>query len=131
MNIILVGSRSVESLEGHWVDSFRMLGHNAHIVDVTDGLPVSGRVNYWASRFWERYDRVISTKLMHRIVRLQPDLVLVVYRHTHPALVDGLRKQLPGVPVAQLNPDALSNLEKQQIIAAGFDYYFAKETFHC
>ena len=29
----------------------------------------------------------------------------------------------------QLNPDALSNLEKQQIIAADFDYYFSKEPY--
>ena len=129
MNVVIVGSRAVESLEGHLADSFRTLGHDASVVDGTDGLPISARAHYWASRFLERYDWVISKKLMHRIGRLRPDLVLVVYRHTHPALVGGLKKQLPGVPIAQLNPDALSNLEKQQIIAADFDYYFSKEPY--
>jgi spore maturation protein CgeB len=36
---------------------------------------------------------------------------------------------LPKTPVAQINPDALTNLEKGQIIAADFDYYFAKEPY--
>ena len=129
MKIVLVGSRAVESLEQHLSDSFRVLGHDPIIIDVTDGLPVSAKINYWLSRFVEGYDRVICKHVAERILSLQPDLVLVVYRFVHPVLVDHLKKQLPGVPLVQLNPDALSNLEKQQIIAADFDYYFSKEPY--
>ena len=129
MNVVIVGSRAVESLEEHLADSFRTLGHDACVVDITDGLPFSNRLNYWTSRFCEPYDRAIGNLTAMRVSKLQPDLVLVVYRHTHPILVQELKKRLPNIPVAQLNPDALTNLEKQQIIAADFDYYFSKEPY--
>lgn len=129
MNIIIVGSRAVESLEQHLSDSFRALGHQSSVMDIVDGLPVSSTINYWLSRFVDAYDRLVCQRLADRIAALKPDLVLVVYRFTHPVLVEWLKIWLPGVPLVQLNPDALSNLEKQQIIAANFDYYFSKEPY--
>ena len=127
MNIVIVGSRAVDSLELHLADSFQTLGHIVSVLDVTDGWPISSKINYWASRFIEFYDLAISRRLGNNIAQLVPDLVLVVYRHMHPMLVELVKAQLHNIPVVQINPDALSNLEKQQIIAADFDYYFSKE----
>lgn len=129
MHVVLVGRRAFDSLEYHLSDSFRTLGHTASILDVTDVGFSTPKINYWASRFIEPYDRAVARRLAHKIARQRPDLVLVVYRHLHPSLVEQVKQQLPGVPVAQLNPDALSNLEKQQIIAADFDFYFSKEPY--
>lgn len=129
MNVVIVGSRRVDSLEQHLCDSFRVLGHDVSLVDAADGVPVSSKVNYWLSRFVEPYDRAINKHIAHKIIQFRPDLVLVVYRYMHPVLVDRLKKQLLGVPIVQMNPDPLSNLEKQQIIAADFDYYFSKEPY--
>ncbi|MBD2751380.1 CgeB family protein [Spirosoma validum] len=129
MRVVIVGSKAFDSLEYHLSDSFQALGHVASILDVTDVTPVSSKINYWASRFCESYDRSVSQRLADRIIRLQPDLVLVVYRHLHPILVEIVKAKLPGTPVVQINPDALSNLEKQQIIAADFDHYFSKDPY--
>lgn len=129
MRVVIVGNKAFDSLEFHLGDSLQALGHAASILDVTDVMPVSPKLNYWASRFCEPYDRVVSQRLATKLIRLRPDLVLVVYRNLHPVLVDQVKTALPGVPVVQLNPDALSNLEKQQIIAADFDYYFSKEPY--
>ncbi|AUD05548.1 CgeB family protein [Spirosoma pollinicola] len=129
MKVVIVGHRAFDSYEYNLSDSFRALGHTVSIVDITDVLPVSARLNYWASRFLESYDRVVSVRLAHKVASVQTDLVLVVYRNLHPLIVKQLKEHVAGVPIVQMNPDALSNLEKQQIIAAEFDYYFSKEPY--
>ncbi|MCX6218385.1 glycosyltransferase [Spirosoma sp.] len=129
MKIVIVGSRTFDSFEYNLCDSFRMLGHDASIIDIVDVLPVSVRLNYWVSRFIESYDRVVSVRLANKVALLRPDLVLVVYRNLHPMIVRQIKDHWPAAPVVQINPDALSNLEKQQIIAADFDHYFSKEPF--
>ncbi|GAB4021417.1 CgeB family protein [Spirosoma koreense] len=129
MRVVIVGSKLFDSLEYHLEDSLRALGHVATILDVTDVAPVSPKITYWMARFSESYDRTVSQRLANRVVQFHPDLVLVVYRNLHPTLVERIKKRLPDVVVAQINPDALSNLEKQQIIAADFDHYFSKDPY--
>ncbi len=129
MNIIIVGRHLFDSLEYHLADSFRLLGHNTRIVDVTGRGALLQKIGYWSARFAGSYDRAVGHRLATRIIHHKPDLVIVVYRHLHPVLVDDIKNKLPHIPVVQVNPDALSNLEKQQIIAADFDYYFSKEPY--
>ncbi|MFD2932686.1 CgeB family protein [Spirosoma flavum] len=129
MKVVIVGSRTFDSFEYHLSDSFSVLGHDVSILDVIDVLPVSAKLTYWASRFIKSYDRAVSVRLANKIALLDPDLVLVVYRNLHPVLVEKFKVQCPGIPVVQINPDALSNLEKQQIIATDFDHYFSKEPY--
>ncbi|SOD90182.1 CgeB family protein [Spirosoma fluviale] len=129
MKIAIIGSQAFDSFEYNLCDSFRTLGHEVSIVDIADVLPVSVRLNYWVSRFIESYDRVVSVRLANKVALLRPDLVLVVYRNLHPMIVRQIKEHCPGPLVVQINPDALSNLEKQQIIAADFDHYFSKEPF--
>lgn len=129
MKVILIGSRAFDSLEYHLSDSFRALGHEAVTLDVTDVVPVSRKMTYWASRFVASYDRIVGRRLACRAIAMRPDLVVVVYRNLHPVLVEAIKEQRPAVPVVQVNPDALTNLEKQQIIAADFDHYFTKEPY--
>ena len=129
MNIIVVGSQAVDSLERHLCDSFRALGHETTLLDVAGQWPIASKINYWLSRFVECYDRSVAKKLADDVLKLNPNLVVVVYRYMHPVLVEQLKKHRADVPVVQLNPDALSNFEKQQIIAADFDYYFSKEPY--
>ena len=129
MRVVIVGSKAFDSLEYHLCDSLQTVGHVASILDVTNVIPVSPKITYWTSRFIGGYDRVVGQRLADKIVHLDPDLVLVVYRNLHPVLVERIKKQSPNLLVVQINPDALSNLEKQQILAADFDYYFSKEPY--
>ena len=129
MKTVIVGRRAFDSLEYHLADSVRALGGQALIIDGASQYTLARKAHYWASRFVESYDRVMCTQLARRVAAEQPDLVLVVYRHLHPVFVDVVKQLLPGSTVAQVNPDALSNLEKQQIIAADFDHYFTKEPY--
>ncbi|PRY42048.1 spore maturation protein CgeB [Spirosoma oryzae] len=129
MKTVIVGSCAFDSLEYHLADSVRALGGQALIIDGAGQYTLARKAHYWASRFVESYDRAMCTQLARRVATERPDLVLVVYRHLHPVFVDVVKQLLPGATVAQVNPDALSNLEKQQIIAADFDHYFTKEPY--
>lgn len=129
MTIAIVGSRAFDSLEYHLADALRVAGHDVRLLDMTDVAPVSYKLTYWATRFAEPADRWLARRVACRIRAWQPRLVLVVYRHMHPLLVESIKRDLPGTLVAQVNPDALTNLEKQQVIAAEFDQYFSKEPY--
>jgi spore maturation protein CgeB len=129
MRVILVGSRAFDSLEYHLSDALQVLGHTTLIIDPAAGAIVPAKITYWAARFSERYERFVAEQTATRIIAHRPDLVLVVYRTMHPVLVDRIKASLPDIPVAQINPDALTNLEKQQIIASNYDYYFSKEPY--
>ncbi|GAB3572184.1 hypothetical protein GCM10027578_31890 [Spirosoma luteolum] len=129
MHIVLVGNPAFDSLEFHLADACCALGHTAEIIDTAGTLPLLRKLTYWAGRFVAPYDRSRMQQLASRIARRQPDLVLVVYRHLHPALTDALRQQCPGAVLAQINPDHVANLENQQILAADFDHYFTKEPY--
>ncbi len=129
MKVVIVGSKAFDSLEYHLSDSLQALGYEARLLDIDDAFPVSTKINYWFSRFCQPYDRAVSVRLANKIAAIRPDFVLVVYRHLHPMLIAQVKQHLPEVPVIQINPDAISNLEKQQIIAADFDFYFSKEPY--
>ncbi|GAB4034202.1 CgeB family protein [Spirosoma gilvum] len=129
MNVVIVGSRADDSLEQHLCDSFRVLGYEVVLIDVVSMGAMATKVNYWLSRFVEAYDRFFCQRVADKIVSYEPDLALVVYRYMNPALVERVKKQLPGTTIVQVNPDPVSNLEKQQIIATDFDYYFSKEPY--
>ncbi|MEZ0610032.1 glycosyltransferase [Fibrella sp. WM1] len=129
MKIVLIGRDGYESLEWHFRDTFNRLSHQATIVDFKNVTHLPEKAQYWLSRFSERYDRAISRSLVNYICQLSPDFVLVVYRHIHPSVIVELKKRLPHCPIAQYNPDALTNLERQQILASPFDFYFTKEPY--
>ena len=129
MNIVVVGSTAFDSLEQHLTDTFVQMGHQAVVLGLDGSSVLPAKARYWLSRFVESYDQALGRTLLTKIITHQPDLVLVVYRHLNPTLIIDLKRQLPHCPIAQLNPDALTNLERQQIIASPFDFYFTKEPY--
>jgi len=129
MKIVLIGSKQFDSLEYNISDSFRALGHQPVTFDYSDVVPISNRYHYWVARFSEPYDKWVHQRLADRVLAERPDLVIGVYRHIHPSLVHLLKQRLASVPVVQLNPDHPAALEKQQIIAANYDFYFTKEPY--
>ena len=129
MRIAVIGSNKFDSLESHMCDAFVHLGHTALLVDPMAQNLLPTTAHYWLGRFLRTYDEATSRKLARHIAGLNPDLVMVVYRHLNPVLVASLKKHLPGCPVAQVNPDTVATLERQQIIASDFDFYFSKEPY--
>ncbi len=129
MNIVVAGSLEPESLEWQLCDAFNHLGHQAQIIAYTSSNSVLYKSQYWLSKFVKAYDEATNQRLAERIVSQKPDFVLILYRYVHPLVVKYLKQNLPGVPIAHFNPDQLTTMDRQQIIAADFDFYFTKEPY--
>lgn len=129
MRVSLFGSKDVDSIEFHLADSFKFLGHDVFHLDVVDLLPVKYRYFYWGTKVFPKLDTYIFTKAAKRIAESNPDLIICTYRFIHPSCIYAIKKLLPNIPVVQINPDALTTFEQQQIFASPYDFYFTKDPY--
>jgi len=129
MKVAIFGSKEFDSLEYHFNDSFKHLGHEVVQFDIKDYAPLPYVYNYWAIKFLKKYGRYLSVKIAKKIMDLRPDIVICSYRFIHPDAIKLLKSNLKGVPVVQLNPDALTTFEDQQVFASPYDAYFTKDPF--
>lgn len=129
MRVAIVGEYVVDSLEWHLCDSFRHLGHDVSAFGQFSTKPTVKKVQFWLSHFVAPYELGLNRRMADRIVAYGPDLVVVVTRMIHPSAIAAIKKKLPGRAVIHVNPDALTNLHRQQIIASDYDFYFTKEPY--
>jgi len=129
MKIALFGSKDFDSLEFHLADSFTFLGHSLFHLDITDVVPIKYQYSYWAMRFFSKYDNYVFKNAAKKIIATKPDLVICTYRFIHPVCIQIIKKELPNIPVVQVNPDALTTFENQQIFASPYDFYFTKDPY--
>ena len=129
MKIVIIGSKDFDSLEFHVHDSLTFLGHNVIQIDLKDVISISYRYNYWLQKFFSKYDKYIFNKIADRVIDERPELVVCTYRFIHPDCVKRIKDSLPKVKVIQLNPDALTTFQGQQIFASPYDAYFTKDPY--
>lgn len=129
MRWAIIGAYDIDSLEFHLVDSLQFLGHEAKVFDLAIGGSKARKINYWLQRFSDSFDRNLASHIANRIVAYKPDIVVGVYRNIHPLTISIIKKNLPSVVAIHINPDQLTTLEQQQIIASSYDFYFMKDPF--
>jgi spore maturation protein CgeB len=131
MKVRIVGSKGFDGLEYHLNDAFVFLGHDCAIIDITNAPPnvTSSKIQYYLRRFNSTFDEYMHEQLAKRVIADKPDLVICTYRFLHPLLVTRLKAALKGVPIVQINPDAITSFESQQIFASDYDFYFTKDPF--
>jgi spore maturation protein CgeB len=129
MKIVIIGSSGFDTLEYHFSDAFKRLGHDVSILDLTSVVPVKYSINYHAIKYLKRYDEYIFERLARKVIELKPDLVIGTYRFINPICIKIIRKELPGVPAIQINPDALTTFEYQQVFASPYDFFFTKDPY--
>ncbi|MGN7990534.1 CgeB family protein [Pedobacter sp. 22226] len=129
MRIALLGSKNFDSLEFHINDSLNFLGHDVFHIDIKDIIKIPYRFNYWATKFFPKYDISIFSKIADKIIDYKPDLVIATYRFTHPECIKKIKAYLPKTPIVHINPDQLTTLEHQQIFASPYDFYFTKDHY--
>jgi spore maturation protein CgeB len=129
MKITLFGSKDYDSLEFHLNDSFNFLGHRVIHVDIKDIVNLPFKYNYFATKFFKKYDEYLFRKVAMKIIESEPELVVCTYRFTHPVCIQLIKVALPGVPVIHINPDQLTTLEYQQIFASPYDAFFTKDHY--
>ncbi len=116
MKIAIIGSTLYDSIEFHLNESFSYHGHESYIFDLPYGNP--------SVKF---PDNKVFMLLASSVEQYQPDLIMVVYRIIHPDFVNHLKKK--GYPLIQVNPDALTTFDLQQLFAAEYDVYFTKDPY--
>lgn len=130
MRWAIIGATNNDSLEFHLKDSLTFLGHEAKMFDLTFTDSGFGHVaHYWLRRFSDKYDILKAKRLAHQILEYNPDIVLGTYRFIHPLTIAIIKAENPSIIAIHLNPDALVNLEQQQIIASNYDFLFTKDPY--
>lgn len=129
MKVALLGSKNFDSLEYHLHDSLRFLKNEVFHIDIKDIIDIPYIFNYLSIKYLESYDKYIFKKIAFKIIEQEPELIICTYRFIHPICIEILKKNLPNVPVININPDALTTFERQEIFASPYDAYFTKDTF--
>ncbi|RRJ88480.1 CgeB family protein [Flavobacterium macacae] len=129
MKIALLGSKDYDSLEYHLSDALSFLGYKLFHIDVKDVINIPYKYNYWAQKFFRRYDEYIFNKIADRIIDEQPDLLICTYRFINPFSIIKIKKQIKNIKIIHINPDQLTTFENQQIFATPYDAYFTKDPF--
>ncbi|MCL2651595.1 MAG: glycosyltransferase [Candidatus Azobacteroides sp.] len=118
MKIAIVGSASYDTMEYHLNESFNYNGYQSQIFDLPPGYYITEST---------KLNGKIFTSMANEVDQYHPDLIMVVYRIVHPDFVIQVKKM--GYKVIQVNPDALTTFDMQQLFAAEYDVYFTKDPY--
>lgn len=128
MNVIILGSNVFDSMEYHLNDAFIHQGYQSQIIDFRT-LFSNKKVSFWLKRISNKIDIFEHKVILQKILTIRPDLLIGVYKHIHPFLIEEVKKYLPNTICIQINQDQLTTLQNQQIFASPYDYYFSKDPF--
>jgi len=132
VNIVILGSRGFDTLEGNIAETLLHMGHDAHIVDVYQDLALlklSRVATYTLMQASYGLCVFLWKRLCNYVVEHKPDLIIVTYREVVPEAIADLKRRLKNTPVVHLNPDHISNLGRQYILMSPYDALFTKEPF--
>lgn len=135
MNIAIIGSKTFDSLEYNLNESFNFNGHKCQIFDIYDSWyykkgPLKGitrTLDYLGRRYFDKYENSVFQHLCNLVLDFKPDLVIGVYRFLHPSFVQRIKQE--KIKIIQVNPDALTTFELQQLFVEPYDTYFTKDPY--
>jgi len=135
MKIAIIGANQKDSMEWHIADAFLYAGHNAKIFDIYDKFPYTvKRIKPYFLAFdktlrtyCDKYDQNRFLTVAKIVVDYNPDLVICFYKDIHPVFVDNVKSN--NRRVIHVNPDAMTTLGYQQVIAANYDAWFTKDKY--
>ena len=125
MKIAIIGSTSFDSLEFHIQDELTVQGHEAKIFDYSAFL--SAKIDMGLSLMSMSFVENKNKNLLKKILEYSPDLVIGVYRHIHPIVVKAVKEH--KIRIIHINPDAITNLQNQQLFVEPYDCYFTKDPY--
>ena len=125
MRIAIIGAINFDSLEYHLKDEFQNQGNEVEIFDFKRILPK--KIDFGITQVSPTFVEKKNKDLLSRILNFLPDLVIGVYRHIHPCVVKTIKEE--GIRIIHINPDALTNLQNQQLFVEPYDAYFTKDPY--
>jgi len=133
MRVAIIGANKFDTIEYNFWETFNYLGHTAKIFDesrIAAALDTKSRkVINAMSNYNYSFAKWAYTKLSHIVLKYEPELVIITYRHVIPEFVKKLKKSLKKTPVIHINPDHVGTLGRQYLIVSPYDAYFTKEPF--
>lgn len=135
MKIAVIGSNRRDSMEWHFADAFTFAGHSARIFDIYDKFPytVKRLKSYFLALdktrriYSDKYDQRRFMGLSYSVNEFDPDLVVCFYKDIHPSFVGAVRSN--NRKVIHVNPDTMTTLGYQQVIASDYDAWFTKDRY--
>jgi spore maturation protein CgeB len=125
MKIAIIGSGDFDSLEYHIQDELIVEGHFVKIFDYLKIFPK--KIDMGLSLISMSYVEKQNQLLLNNILAFQPDLVIGVYRHTHPLVVKAIKQE--KIKIIHINSDQMTTLKNQQLFVEPYDEYFAKDPY--
>lgn len=129
MKIALIGNKGFDTIEFHTADALTSLGHEIYHLDMSDFININYLYNYWFSKFVPKYVNYLFNFLANKVIDYKPDLIIGTYRFIPSLSIEKIKYALPRVPIVQLNPDALTTFEKQQVFYSPYDFFFTKDPY--
>lgn len=121
MKIVIIGARGFDNLEYHLENVLTQEGHQCTLVDYFTRV---GKLNWYVSRLVESVDLALANYAFEKINHFEPNLIICTYRDIHPHLIFKLKAH--NYTIIHLNPDTITTLQRHQIIASPYDFYFSK-----
>ncbi len=129
MRWAIIGARGNDTLEFHLKDSLTFLGHEAEIFDISYPGHFAKNAQYWLRRISDKFDEATAKNLAAKVLAYKPDIVVGTYRYIHPLTIELIKSANPAIKIIHVNPDALVNLEQQQVMASAYDFLFMKDPY--
>ena len=126
MKIAIIGSKGFDTLEFHLKDEFEFQKNEVKIFDLKSSV-LHKKIDSALNLFSQKYVELINKSVLHEILEYNPDLVIGTYRHIHPLIVKGVKKN--KIKIIHVNPDAITTFQNQQIFVEPYDLYFTKDKF--
>lgn len=135
MKIAIIGANHKDSMEWHFADAFQYAGHEVSIFDIYDKFPYTVKrikpyfqaIDKMRRTYNDSYDQKRFMSVAMDVNEYNPDLVVCFYKDIHPTFVDAVKKQ--SRKVIHVNPDAMTTLGYQQVIASNYDAWFTKDPY--
>lgn len=135
MKIAIVGANRKDSMEWHFSDAFHFAGHETKIFDIYDQFPYTLKslkpyfqtIDKVRRTYSDGYDQKRFLALAKHVNNYKPDLIICFYKDIHPIFVDDVKNI--NQKVVHINPDQMSTLGYQQVIASNYDAWFTKDHY--
>lgn len=132
MKVAIIGSVQADSLERNLQEAFLYRKDECQIFDISNTAVRNNKYLFnfekMLRNYSDSYDKKVFKKLAEKVISFEPDLVICVYRFIHPIFVSSLKSNRT-CPIIQLNPDALTTFEYQQVFASDYDAWFTKDPY--
>ena len=121
--IVVIGSNIEDSMEWHINQTLIQLGHTSFLVPLYTGKGLFHKGQLYLNHFDQLPDFFINL-LYKRIIEKSPEILIVCRRDFPPKIIAKVKSE--GIKTIHINPDAITNFERQAIFAEDYDHYFVK-----